>query len=113
MSVCRALGAAVLDPVAESAWHLEQALEIEVDAGAGLLGHLVLDRQVEVVGAVVERAEGVLVLGQHGRPDVADVVEEDPRERDVPPVLAGRDLAAAERGAVRLVRPREEREQAA
>ena len=34
-----------------------------------------------------------------------------PREGDVPPVLAGRDLAAAERRAVRLVRPAEEREE--
>ena len=40
-----------------------------------------------------------------------DVVEEDPREGDVPPVLSGRDLAASECGAVRLVGPAEVREQ--
>ncbi len=33
------------------------------------------------------------------------VVEEDPRQRDLPLVLVRRDLAAAERGPVRLVRP--------
>src|SRR5213078_5097563 len=39
--------------------------------------------------------------------------EEDPRERDVPPVLARLDLSAAESRSVRLVGPAEEREQAA
>ena len=87
--------------------------EVELDRRARLLRHLVLDREVEVVGAVVERAERVLVLRQHGRAHVLDVVEEDPRERDPAPVLLGRDLAAAERGAVRLVRPAEEGEEPA
>jgi hypothetical protein len=48
---------AVLDGVAEPTRNLQQAVEVEVDAGAGLLGDLVLDRQIEVVGAEVERAE--------------------------------------------------------
>src|SRR5207244_11250320 len=40
-------------------------------------------------------------------------VEEAPAERDPAPVLRRRDLAPAERGPVRLVRPAEEREEAA
>src|SRR5439155_24304587 len=107
------LGAAVLDRIAEVTRDREQPLEVEVDPRTGLLRHLVLDRQVEVVGAVVEGAERVLVLRQDRGADVLDVVEEDPRERDVAPVLLRRDLTAAERGPVRLVRPAEEREQAA
>src|SRR5690349_20960674 len=106
-------GAAVLDLVAEPPRDREQALEVEVDRRARFLRDLVLDRQVEVVGAEIERAEGLLVLGQHRGADVLDVVEEDPRERDPAPVLARRDLAAAEGRAVRLVRPAEEREEAA
>src|SRR5215468_11451956 len=108
----RPLGAAVLDLVAEPPRDREQAFEVELDPRAGLLRDLVLDRQVEVVGAEVERAESLLVLRQHRRADVLDVVEEDPAQRDPAPVLLRRDLAAAERGAVRLVRPAEEREQA-
>src|SRR6185369_4627570 len=96
---------------AESARDREQALEVEVDCRARLLGDLVLDGQVEVVGAVLERTERVLVLGQHRGADVTHVVEEDPRERHVAPVLPRRDLAAAEGGAVGLVRPAEEREE--
>jgi len=42
---------------------------------------------------------------------VLDVVEEDPRERDPAPVLLRRDLAAAEGGAIGLVRPAEEGEE--
>src|SRR6266550_393811 len=109
----RALGPAVLDLVAELSRDRKQGVEIEVDPRACLLGDLVFDRQVEVVGAEVERAEGALVLRQHRSADVAHVVEEDPRERDPAPVLLRRDLAAAERRAVRLVRPAEEREEAA
>src|SRR5439155_26114128 len=67
----------------------------------------------EVVRAVVKRAESVFVLRQHRRADVLDVVEKDPRQRDPAPVLPRRDLPAAERRAVRLVRPAEEREEAA
>src|ERR671930_1861106 len=109
----RPLGPAVLDLVAHRARNREQAFEVEVDPRSRLLRDLVLDREVEVVGAVVERAEGVLVLGQHRRPDVLDVVEEDPAQPDPAPVLPWRDLAAAERRPVRLVRPAEEREEAA
>src|SRR5881227_1506834 len=107
------LGAAVFERVAERTRNLEQRVEIEIYPGARLLRHLVLDRKVEVVRTVVERLEGVLVLGQDRRSHVLDVVEEHPRQRDVPPVFAGRDLGTAEGSAVRLVRPAEEREQAA
>src|SRR4029078_10429330 len=89
----------------------ERAGEVEAAPGSGFLRDLVLDRQVEVVRAVFERAKRLLVLRQHGGPDVLDVVEEDAAERDVAPVLGGRDLPAPERRAVRLVRPAEEREQ--
>src|SRR5256885_13385981 len=58
-------GPTVLDRVAERARNRQQAFEIEVDPGPGLLRHLVLDRQVEVVGPVVEGPERVLVLCQH------------------------------------------------
>src|SRR5436309_1543972 len=98
--------------VMELLWTTQEAAEFS-EFRADLLGDLVLDRQVEVVGAVVEGAEGVLVLRQHRRADVRDVVEEDPRERDVPPVLPRGDLAAAERRSVRLVRPAQEREETA
>src|SRR5438874_522547 len=107
------LGPAVLNGVAERARDRQQTVQVEVDPSAGLLRHLVLDRQVEIVGAVVEGPERVLVLRQHRGANVRDVVEEDPRKRDVPPVFTRRDLAAAERGSVRLVGPAEEREQAA
>ena len=93
-------GPAVLDPVTEPARHVEQAVEVEIDPGARLLRHLVLDRQVEVVGAEVERAEGLLVLRQHRRADVPDVVEEDPAERDPSLVLVRRDLLAAQKDEV-------------
>src|SRR5919108_4131087 len=109
----RSLGAAVLDLVSEPPRYREQPLQIKVDSRPGFLRDLVLDRKVEVVGAVVERAEGLLVLRQHRRADVLHVVEEDPRQRDPAPVLPRRDLAPAERRAVRLVRPAEEREEAA
>src|SRR5207247_6461428 len=107
------LGTAVLDRVAERPRDREQPFEVEVDARARLLRDLVLDRQVEVVRAVVERAEGVFVLRQNGRADVLHVVQEDAAERYVSPVLARRDLAAAEGSAVRLVGPAEEREEPA
>ena len=42
---------------------------------------------------------------------MADVVEVDPAECDVTPVLARVDLGAAQRGAVGLVGPAEEREE--
>src|SRR6266508_719825 len=109
----RPLCAPVVDRVAEPPRHREQRLEVEVDLRARLLRHLVLDRQIEVVGAVVEREERVLVLRQHRRAHVLHVVEEDPRQCDVAAVLLRGDLAAAERRAVRLVRPAEEREETA
>src|SRR6185437_3180345 len=107
-----ALGVAILDRVAEAARDGQERVQVEVDRRARLLRDLVLDGQVEVVGAVLERTERLLVLRQHRRADVLDVVEEDAAQRDVAPVLARRDLAAAERRAVRLVRPAEEREEA-
>src|SRR5829696_8764526 len=106
------LGAAVLHPVAQPPRNREQPLEVELDPRPRFLGDLVLDGQVEVVGAVVESPKRILVLRQHGRAHVLHVVEEDPGERDPPAVLFRRDLAAAERGAVGLVRPAEEREEA-
>src|SRR4051794_624826 len=107
----RSLGSPVLDLVAEAPRDAEQGVEVEVDASPGLLRDLVLDGEVEIVGAVVERAERALVLRQHRRADVLHVVEEDARERDPAAVLLGRDLTAAERRPVRLVRPAQEREQ--
>ena len=49
----RPRGAPVVDAVPELPRDREQAVEVEVDAGARLLRHLVLDRQVEVVRAEV------------------------------------------------------------
>src|SRR6266511_1092980 len=74
----RSFGAAVLHRVAERARDREQTLQVEVDPGPGLLRHLVLDRQVEVVGPVVEGAKGLFVLREHRGADVLDVVQEDP-----------------------------------
>ena len=54
---------------------------------AGLLGDLVFNGEVEVVGAVEEAFEGALVLGEDGGADAGDVVEEDAAEGEVAEVL--------------------------
>src|SRR5260370_19075600 len=74
----RALGPAVLDLVAELSWDRQQRVEVEVDPRACLLGDLVLDRQVGVVGAAVHRAGGALALRQTPGADLALVVEGGP-----------------------------------
>ena len=90
---CRTLGPAVLDLVAERARNLEERVEVELDASAGFLRHFVLDRQVEVVRAVVESSERALVLRQHRGADARDVVEENPAQREVAQVLLGGSLS--------------------
>ena len=64
------------------------SVEVEADGGAGLLGDLVFDGQVEVVGAVEEAFEGALVLGEDGGADAGDVVEVDAAEGEVAEVFA-------------------------
>ena len=55
----RPLGAPVLDGVAERPRDPQKPLQVEVDSRSRLLRDLVLDRQVEIVGSVVERPERV------------------------------------------------------
>jgi hypothetical protein len=96
---------------AEGAGDGEDAVEVEADGGAGHLGDLVLDGEVEVVGAVEEAFEGALVLGEDGGADAGDIVEIDAAEGEVAEVFAGGYLdvrAAAEGGEVGLEGPAEE-----
>src|SRR3954471_24968548 len=73
----RALRVAVLHGVAERTGHGQEPVQVQVHAGAGLLRHLVLDGQVEVVGAVLQRAERLLVLRENRGAEVLHVVQED------------------------------------
>ena len=73
---------------AEVAGDLQDAVEVEADGGASLLGDLVFDGEVEVVCAAGEAFEGALVLGEDRGADARDVVEEDAAEGEVAEVLS-------------------------
>ena len=80
----------------EAARHVQNSVEVEADGGAGLLGHLVLDGQVEVVRSVEQALQRALVLREDGGANARDVVQVNAAQREMAQIFAWRDLDVAE-----------------
>src|SRR5882762_4757739 len=90
---------------------VQYPLEVQTDRRAGLLRHLIFNRQIEVVGAVVQPLQRLLILRQHRRPNARNVVEVDPAQGKVTQILRCRNLDSTDLREVRLEGPAEKARQ--
>src|SRR5438270_1448052 len=90
---------------------IQYPLKIQTDRRAGLLSHLIFNWQVEVIGAVVQSLQRVLILRQHRRSDPRDIVQVNPAQRKMPQILRRRNLDPPKLREVRLESPAEKTSQ--
>src|SRR5258705_3298902 len=86
---------------------VQYPIKIQTDRRAGLLRHLIFNRQIEVVGAIVQPLQRPLILRQYRRTNARNIVEVDPAQRKMTQILRSRNLDSADLREVRLERPAE------